>query len=336
MASAAPGRKPYRKAPPQHRETRHGPTPASPPPAPRPDFSQVNRLTLNTLHPHPPTRHQAPPLSDSELDVSSLSSLELFVPPPPAFTNSAPRPTRTSRTTAVGTMASERLSFNPSSHLSSTPARTHLPKRRHHGQAQQAKATANATPPRGILKQPAPPGVELSYDTLRKSRSAELLDDGRHRAERRGPPSLQSLTPPSPGPAAWNWKMQVLDEKVRFSSFLDEITCRVLSPARLSQLGKLPENPRSPAHWHGRRPNTSHHAESADRTRRWDGWVASLRQADSPYEPPRKHRAGPDDINRGAERRKVTGGVRVAAPLSNPTLLSHIKVGERTHPPSRC
>lgn len=40
MASAAPGRKPYRKAPPQHRETRHGPTPPSPPPAPRPDFSQ--------------------------------------------------------------------------------------------------------------------------------------------------------------------------------------------------------------------------------------------------------------------------------------------------------
>ncbi|XP_014879817.1 tight junction-associated protein 1 isoform X1 [Poecilia latipinna] len=40
MASAGPARKPYRKAPPQHRETRHGLTPASPPPAPRPDFSQ--------------------------------------------------------------------------------------------------------------------------------------------------------------------------------------------------------------------------------------------------------------------------------------------------------
>ncbi|XP_027862475.1 tight junction-associated protein 1 isoform X2 [Xiphophorus couchianus] len=40
MASAGPARKPYRKAPPQHRETRHGLTPASPPPAQRPDLSQ--------------------------------------------------------------------------------------------------------------------------------------------------------------------------------------------------------------------------------------------------------------------------------------------------------
>ncbi|XP_038157607.1 tight junction-associated protein 1 isoform X2 [Cyprinodon tularosa] len=40
MASATPARKPYRKAPPQHRETRHGPTAASPPPASHPDFSQ--------------------------------------------------------------------------------------------------------------------------------------------------------------------------------------------------------------------------------------------------------------------------------------------------------
>ncbi|XP_035982440.1 tight junction-associated protein 1 isoform X3 [Fundulus heteroclitus] len=40
MASAAPARKPYRKAPPQHRETRHGQAAASPPPAPQPDFSQ--------------------------------------------------------------------------------------------------------------------------------------------------------------------------------------------------------------------------------------------------------------------------------------------------------
>ncbi|XP_068457977.1 tight junction-associated protein 1 [Clinocottus analis] len=41
MSSAAPARKPYRKAPPQHRETRHA-APAAPaaPPAPQPDISQ--------------------------------------------------------------------------------------------------------------------------------------------------------------------------------------------------------------------------------------------------------------------------------------------------------
>ncbi|XP_059179922.1 tight junction-associated protein 1 [Centropristis striata] len=38
MTSAAPARKPYRKAPPQHRETRHAVAP--PPPAPQPDINQ--------------------------------------------------------------------------------------------------------------------------------------------------------------------------------------------------------------------------------------------------------------------------------------------------------
>ncbi|XP_029927105.1 tight junction-associated protein 1 isoform X2 [Myripristis murdjan] len=40
MTSAAPARKPYRKAPPQHRETRHALPAALPPPAPQPDLSQ--------------------------------------------------------------------------------------------------------------------------------------------------------------------------------------------------------------------------------------------------------------------------------------------------------
>ncbi|MEQ2267800.1 hypothetical protein XENORESO_010617 [Xenotaenia resolanae] len=40
MASTTPARKPYRKAPPQHRETRHSLTTASPPPAMQPEFSQ--------------------------------------------------------------------------------------------------------------------------------------------------------------------------------------------------------------------------------------------------------------------------------------------------------
>ncbi|XP_076599076.1 tight junction-associated protein 1 isoform X2 [Chaetodon auriga] len=40
MTSAAPARKPYRKAPPQHRETRHALPVAPPPPAPQHDISQ--------------------------------------------------------------------------------------------------------------------------------------------------------------------------------------------------------------------------------------------------------------------------------------------------------
>ncbi|XP_074503284.1 tight junction-associated protein 1 [Sebastes fasciatus] len=40
MTSAAPARKPYRKAPPQHRETRHALPVAQPPPAPQPDINQ--------------------------------------------------------------------------------------------------------------------------------------------------------------------------------------------------------------------------------------------------------------------------------------------------------
>uniref|UniRef100_UPI003AAF02AB tight junction-associated protein 1-like n=1 Tax=Centroberyx gerrardi TaxID=166262 RepID=UPI003AAF02AB len=41
MTSAAPARKPYRKAPPQHRETRNALPAAPPPPVPQPDASQA-------------------------------------------------------------------------------------------------------------------------------------------------------------------------------------------------------------------------------------------------------------------------------------------------------
>uniref|UniRef100_A0A3Q2DBR1 Tight junction associated protein 1 n=1 Tax=Cyprinodon variegatus TaxID=28743 RepID=A0A3Q2DBR1_CYPVA len=44
MASAAPARKPYRKAPPQHRETRHGLTAASPPPEALSDTDRIRIL----------------------------------------------------------------------------------------------------------------------------------------------------------------------------------------------------------------------------------------------------------------------------------------------------
>lgn len=300
MASAGPARKPYRKAPPQHRETRHGLTPASPPPALRPDFSQVT--------PPPQRREQTPPLSDSEPDVSSLSSLEVYVPPPP-FRSSAHRPERHATSQSRG------------GHLGSAPSRRRSPVRHRPGRTQRA-APARAATPKGILKQPSAVGAEPTYDTLRKSKSVELLGDGRRGAEHRGPPSLQSLAPSS----AWNWRMQVLEEKVRFSSFLDEITCRVLSPARLAQLGRPATDLRGPAHQHGRRRGGR---ASADRTRRWDGWVASIRRPDGWNQP--QERAGRGDVTRGAELRKATEvRQRPRPPLSSLSLLSHIKVGQRS------
>ncbi|KAI3362871.1 hypothetical protein L3Q82_001916 [Scortum barcoo] len=76
--------------------------------------------------------------------------------------------------------------------------------------------------------------------------------------EQRVPTSRRSSDPPFPYRTDWNWKMQVLEEKVRFSNFLDEITCRVLSPARLTLLGRSPSPSReqgSPAPLrHGARP----------------------------------------------------------------------------------
>ncbi|XP_032409383.1 uncharacterized protein LOC116713349 [Xiphophorus hellerii] len=301
MASAGPARKPYRKAPPQHRETRHGLTPASPPPAQRPDLSQVT--------PSPQRREQAPPPSDSEPDVSSLSSLELYVPPPPPFRSSAHRPERHAASQSRG------------GHIGSAPSRRRSPVR-HRPSRTQRTAPARGATPKSILKQPAAVGAEPTYDTLRKSKSVELLGDGRRGAEHRGPPSLQSLAPSSSTRTAWNWRMQVLEEKVRFSSFLDEITCRVLSPARLAQLGRPPADLRGSAHQHGRRPDTGR--RSADRTRRWDGWVASIRRPDGWNQP--LERAGRGDITQGAELRKVTEvRQRPRPPLSSLSLLSHIK-----------
>ncbi|MED6243069.1 hypothetical protein ATANTOWER_014434 [Ataeniobius toweri] len=340
----------------------------------QPEFSQVNRLTLN-MPSHPPqhlctclhaasgclrthscVQHgvQTSPLSDSELDVSSLSSLELYIPPPPPFSNAANHPSQSKRTMEVGVAASEHHSSSfhstTKSHESrrsrqvSASTRKRSPVRHRYSRTNHVKTAIYAAPPKSILKQPASLGEEHAYNTLRKSKSVELLEDSAkgHRAEHRGPPSLQSLTPPSPSRTTWNWKMQVLEEKVRFSSFLDEITCRVLSPARLSLLGKSAAKQQwSPAHQHGRSCNKmNHHAESADRSRRWDSWVGSLHRPDSWYEPLEKQRAGHNDITRGVERRKVTGGGRMMGlediapqrprpPLSNLSLLSHIKVGQR-------
>ncbi|TDH01692.1 hypothetical protein EPR50_G00183050 [Perca flavescens] len=89
-----------------------------------------------------------------------------------------------------------------------------------------------------------------------------------------------------PPPSDWTPLQQ---QKRSFSHFLDEITCRVLSPAHLSLLGRTgasetgspaPQRQRSrrrggsPAHG----TPTPEWEESGNRTRRWDGWVAAVRR----------------------------------------------------------
>lgn len=300
MTSAAPARKPYRKAPPQHRESRHGLPAAPPPPAPHGDISQVNQHflcsaplpQLRLRHPHAAVPPSPLPLSDSEPDISSLSSLDRCIPPPPLFKSHSHR-SRT-RTTAVGITASDRHSNrSPSAHRKIFP--TGDPKRK---QANSQALTANrrmlaknlladnrtatsSSSPRSILKQPPFPDVEHTYDVIRKSKSVEVLDESEgqgHAARSLDRGSRRSSTLPPPCGADWNWRIEVLEEKVRFSSFLDEITCQVLSPAHLTLFGKLP-----PQELGGISRAHRKHRAVADRTRRWDNWVADLQQTESVF-----------------------------------------------------
>lgn len=449
MTSAAPARKPYRKAPPQHRETRHALTTAPPPPAPQLDVNQVNRHTLNTPLPPPPphqlpaackqprssrARHGVliPPLSDSDLDVSSLSSLELCIPQP-LFSTRNRRPDR-AKTTEVGVTASDghlRRSASTRSDLRRSPSVTRKQPQDKRGERQtrahrapstdmtatgtpttprtpntprtQAAArtpnlprtqtapgtatvprtpnmpntprTQPAAPPKSILKQTAPLGIEPTYDVIRKAKSVELLDGGRRRgsmsrqtptrsldrAEQRSPTSRWSSAPPSPSKTGWNWRMQVLEEKVRFSSFLDEITSQVLSPAHLTMLGRAASRERgspspSPSPRRSRRHSHSHshrkkppEGKSEDRSRRWDDWVSALQRPAGQYQPLQDERAGretprpQDDVTEGAghvqEALGVNRGVKMEEQEteepqrhrhrtgSNLSALSHIKVG---------
>lgn len=406
MTSAAPTRKPYRKAPPQHRETRHTLPAAAPPPAPQLDINQVNQQTLNS----PPsplqhlthlptsakrsestrTRHGLPlPPSDSELDVSSLSSLEFCIPPPPFFSSHSRHPTGTT-TTTVGVTASDRYA---TSHKHS-PAQEH--RRELHSWTHRAQTTSRSSPdsrtligswmptdsrrkrsgsrtqnthfPKGILKQPASLNVAHTYDVIRKSKSVEVLDNRggqggttRHqptqsleRAEQRAPSSRRSSAPSSPSRTDWNLRMQVLEEKVRFSNFLDEITCRVLSPAHLTLLGRSTPQERgipvprrrcrSPAH-------SKQQPEGVERSRRWDNWVAALQQPCSLYQLLQERGTGLETLRQqgditemGGTKEETFGGSRGAKievqemeepwrhkhrpPVSNLSFLSHIKVGQ--------
>lgn len=240
MASTA--RKPYRKAPPQHREQRHA-TPVVPP-ASHLNLSQVT----NTPAPRPPLQSRRPPhpLWDSDPDASSSSSLDQKTTLTPANQGTA------------------------------------------RGEPRQGlRLQSSATPlPRGILKQPTPRGAPHPYDAVRKSKSVELLGGGGGRSHpRHAPPTSSSLSCSSDLPTS------CLEERQRFSHFLDEITRRVLSPARRSLLGRTapplrgrptPLRPRHVAA--GRKPWVGEDlgvAPSSERTRRWDRWVAAVRRPGS-------------------------------------------------------
>lgn len=385
MTSAAPARKPYRKAPPQHREMRQALPTAPPTPEQQLDVNQVNQYTPNTP---PSTLQQLPasykrmqntvtqhgdliaklPLSDSELEVSSLSSLELCIPPPPLFSNRARRPGRK----VIGETASDR---QVSSHFVSEvfPAHRSLAARKQsqdnarqrqtRGHRTQAGATQPQAPapPKGILKQSASLGVEHNNDAIRKSKSVEMLEDSggpstcrpparsQDRAEHLAPSS--SSAPPSPTRTHWNWRMQVLEEKVRFSNFLDEITCRVLSPDHLTLLGmeaSREQGSPTPCRRNHAYKKQKARGKSAERRRRWDDWVAAIQQPDSRYRPLKDKVAGQEtpqlqyDIMEGArhieEEFRVNRGIKIEEtdvplrckqrlPVSNQSVLSHIKVG---------
>lgn len=361
MTSAAPARKPYRKAPPQHRETRHALPVALPTPAPQHDLSQVNHHSSNT----PPTTllqrskgakqarryglqrggpKSPPPRSDSELEVSSLSSLEVCVPPSGRFNS------QSQRTHPARTMTSQ----NPAAVRRASPSHR-LPEDRHHSTQWSHAAAASATAPRSILKQPACLGLKHTYDIIRKSQSVELLGDGRREDSYVPQPHIRSLRrseryrnsgrssdPSSPCGTRSNQKMHVLKEKVRFSNFLDEITCRVMSPAHLSQLGKpasvKAQGHTAMLHCHSDRREWQSEETSAERSRRWDNWVSAVHQpnilhmqeeaghqkGDSTDRVPRKREKG---VKRDVQKRH-----KHLLLLSNQSVLSHSQVGLHSPP----
>lgn len=367
MTSAAPARKPYRKAPPQHRETRHALPAAPPPPAQQLDVTQVNQHTTNTpatslQHLSTPreqaqsmVKHlssQTEPLSDSELDVSSLSSLELCIPPPPLFSSHVhrPDPTAASACQSLNQRLTSRKHSQGSRGQRQTPAnRT------------QADGTCSLTPPllqrsappKGILKPSPSRCTEHSYDVIRKAKSVEIFDSssGRSthhsathsldRAEQRASSSQRSSAPPSTHKTPWNWRMQVLEEKIRFSHFLDEITCRVLSPAHLMLLGRE-QSSTGPRRRSSDPQQLKADGTSAERRRRWDDWVAALQR----YQPLKDKTAGQETPKtrrtEGARHVKDTfrlsKGIKMEEseeplrckhrlPVSNQSIVSHIKVG---------
>ncbi|KAL0964334.1 hypothetical protein UPYG_G00322420 [Umbra pygmaea] len=365
MTSAAPARKPYRKAPPQHRETRHslpafqedlsGSTPPAHLTGPNAlDSCQVIRIPNHNQgfqrkrFTGPCTKYTVSPeghdvlspvwslLSESELDVSSLSSLDLTVLPPPQIfsrggvtvgftTNQSARDRQggmsrflsqsegiialsgdedlTSEDSLGGDHSFSAAQSNRNldrSLVFKDKAEILLPRE---GKNRQQMS---ALPPKGILKQPNKLDVQLS-EKLRKSKSAEMLGQSRGRGRDRKPQSKSldreterkdlgrtfsniqsSPSSTSPGPAPSEKKIQFLESKLKFSNFLDDVTTRVISPARIQMLsGKLPEAPR-PSRGNHSQLHEQNDSQTPDarkkqeferksrKSRQWDEWTQAL------------------------------------------------------------
>lgn len=338
MTSAAPARKPYRKAPPQHRETRHTvpsfreevsesvlPS-ASPATSAQPDPFQVilprnhapilQRTRFTDPYPQCAERPVWSQVSDSELEVSSLSSSEFKVLPPPQIfscgsvrtrlPSKLPRQQKLDRfisrsddqlVLSSDLTSSEDISPSHSSRnaerslVFKEQAEILVPRREKH--PPRAVSLMHGLPPKGILKQSHQLGVHAS-DSLRKSKSAEMLDRTRSCGRSRKSMSLDrepgvetspvgrsaSTSSTSPSSVPPDWKIHLLEEKIKFSKFLDEITYRVLSPASLKMLGsKLP--PASSKGNQSKQQNNpqqsglrDHQDRKQERARPWDRWAA--------------------------------------------------------------
>ncbi|XP_054655350.1 tight junction-associated protein 1 isoform X2 [Dunckerocampus dactyliophorus] len=265
----------------------------------------------------------SPSPSDSELDISSLSSLEFCIPPPRRFSFHSHHAPISNRLTS-----------------GSTRERLHAQQSARKRCADQQNTSRAAVPPKSILKKHNPLGVQHAYDVIRKSKSVELLDGSTGQETcclptcslGRGPSSnvrrsssvRRSCSPPSPRSSKHlKCKMQFLEEKVRFSSFLDEITCRVLSPAHLTMLGKEASGvcgSPMPRHQGDPQKKQPAGAKSVDRRQRWDGWVAALQQSQrfKPLEDSALRRETPEHreaITKGAvhveQVLKVNGGEKL-------------------------
>lgn len=344
MTSATPVRKPYRKAPPQHREMRHVLPVAAPTPAPQHDTKQVNHNSLDITPPllqHFSTTAKEPqsarsrcgrltllpPPSDIELDNSSLSSLELCFPSSQVFSSQSSH----TRTTNSQCPAAIRK-----------PSDSCCLREEHRGQIR----TTAAHVPKSILKQPALMGVEHIHDDIRKSKSVELLHDSRvphsfgHETPTRSVDlsdrcmwSRRSSDLPSLCGTSWIQKMQVLEERVRFSNFLDEITCQVMSPAHLALFDRtLPARGKGSLTLLQCRPACRKwQSETAGRTHRWDSWVAAIQRRGRLYLQEEEAGHLKTDITEGFPPKGVKIDIKKkhehTLGVSNQSLLSHFKVG---------
>lgn len=348
MTSAAPARKPYRKAPPQHRETRHT-VPSfreevsesvlpstSPATSAQPDCFKVilprnhapilQRTRFTDTYPQCPERPVWSQVSDSELEVSSLSSSEFkILPPSQIFSYDSvckrlpSKPQRQQKMDSFIIRSDDQLVLSSDitssedskqgilgsspSHSSRSVEHSSVLKEqagilvhRREKHSPHAVSLMHPHPPKGILKQSHQLGVQAS-DSLRKSKSAETLDRMRSHGRSRKSVSLDrgvgsspigragstsSISPTSVPP---DWKIPLLEEKIKFSHFLDEITHRVLCPASLKMLGsKLP--PASSKGNQTKQQNTSQHSglrdhqdRNPERDRPWDKWAAQHNRA---------------------------------------------------------